>query len=44
MRGAEHDPAYAARMGIPQKVAADFVAADKKTNKYGYGTSKKEGP
>lgn len=36
MRAAEHDPT-----GIPQKVAKDFVAADKKTNKFGYGRSKK---
>lgn len=41
MRAAEHDPAFAKKLGIPQKVAHDFVAADKKTNKFGYGRSKK---
>ena len=30
MRAAKHDPEFARRMGIPQKVAAEFVAADKK--------------
>lgn len=29
MQAAKHDPAFAAKMGIPQSVAADFVAADK---------------
>lgn len=30
MRAAKHNPAFAKKMGIPQKVAADFVAADKR--------------
>ena len=30
MRAAKHNPAFAKKMGIPQGVAADFVAADKK--------------
>jgi hypothetical protein len=29
MRAAKHNPEFAAKMGIPQHVAADFVAADK---------------
>lgn len=29
MRAAAHDPKFAKRMGIPQSVARDFVAADK---------------
>jgi hypothetical protein len=28
MRAAKHDPAFASKMGIPQSVASDFVAAD----------------
>lgn len=31
MAAAAHDPAFAARVGIPQKVAADFNQADKGT-------------
>lgn len=34
MEGAAHDPAFARRMGIPQSVAAEFVAADKASGKY----------
>lgn len=30
MRAAAHDPKIAAKAGIPQKVAKEFVAADKK--------------
>jgi len=30
MRAAKHNPAFAKKMGIPQKVAAEFVAADKR--------------
>ena len=41
MRAAKHDPAFRHKMGIPYSVAAEFVAADKKRNKFGYGTSKK---
>ena len=29
MAGAAHDPEFAAKMGIPQKVARDFNQADK---------------
>ena len=28
MRAAAHDPAFAKKVGIPQKVARDFVDAD----------------
>ena len=31
MAGAAHDPAFAKKMGIPQSVAKEFNAADKKT-------------
>lgn len=30
MRAAAHDPKFAKKLGIPQKVAREFVAADKK--------------
>src|SRR5262245_61229921 len=30
MRGVAHDPAFAKKMGIPQSVGKDYVAADKK--------------
>lgn len=30
MQAAKHDPAFAKKMGIPQSVARDFVAADKR--------------
>lgn len=33
MRAAKHNPAFAKKMGIPQKVARDFVAADKRKAK-----------
>jgi hypothetical protein len=29
MRAAAHDPAFAKKLGIPKKVAREFVAADK---------------
>ena len=29
MRAAAHDPKFAKKLGIPQKVAREFVAADK---------------
>jgi len=29
MRAAAHSPAFAAKMGIPKKVALDYVAADR---------------
>lgn len=33
MRAAAHNPAFAKKMGIPQKVAKEFAAADKKKKK-----------
>lgn len=33
MRAAAHDPEFAKRMGIPQKVAREFMEADKKRKK-----------
>ncbi len=33
MRAAAHDPKFAKRLGIPQKVAREFVAADKDKKK-----------
>ena len=30
MRAAAHDPAFSKKMGIPQKVAREYVAADSK--------------
>lgn len=33
MRAAAHDPKFAKKTGVPQKVAKEFVAADKKAGK-----------
>jgi hypothetical protein len=33
MRAAAHDPKFAKKMGIPQSVAREFVAADKAAGK-----------
>jgi hypothetical protein len=33
MRAAAHNPAIAKKLGIPQKVARDFVAADQRKKK-----------
>jgi hypothetical protein len=33
MEAAAHNPAFAEKAGIPQKVAKEFVAADKKATK-----------
>jgi len=33
MQAAKHNPGFAKKVGIPQKVAKDFVAADKKEGK-----------
>jgi hypothetical protein len=33
MRAAAHDKAFAKKMGIPQSVARDYVAADQKKKK-----------
>ena len=35
MRAAAHDPKFAKKMGIPKKVAKEFVAADKAKKKRG---------
>jgi hypothetical protein len=40
MEAAAHNPAFAEKAGIPQKVAKEFVAADKKAAKR---TSSKRG-
>lgn len=41
MEAAAHNPAFAEKAGIPQKVAKEFVAADKKIAKR--GSSKRGG-
>lgn len=33
MRAAAHDPKFAKKLGIPQKVAREYVAADQKVAK-----------
>jgi hypothetical protein len=33
MEAAAHNPTFAEKAGIPQKVAKEFIAADKKLNK-----------
>ncbi len=33
MEGAAHNPAFAKKVGVPQKVAKEFVAADKNEGK-----------
>lgn len=33
MRAAAHDKAFAKKLGIPQRVARDYVAADKRVTK-----------
>lgn len=35
MEAAAHNPKFAKKVGIPQKVAKDFVAADKKKGSKG---------
>ncbi len=37
MEAAAHSPAFAKKMGIPQKVAKEYVAADKKKAHGGKG-------
>lgn len=37
MEAAAHNPAFAEKAGIPQKVATKFVAADKKVGKKAAG-------
>jgi hypothetical protein len=34
MQSVAHDPKFAKKVGIPQKVGKDFVAADKASNQY----------
>ena len=34
MRAAAHNREFAKKAGVPQKVAREFVAADKKAHKY----------
>lgn len=34
MQAAKHNPAFAKKVGIPQKVAREFVAADKRVGRY----------
>ena len=34
MRAAAHDPKFAKKVGIPQKVAKEYSKADKKKGKY----------
>jgi hypothetical protein len=34
MQAAGHNPEFAAKVGIPRKVAKEFVTADKKAGKY----------
>jgi len=36
MAAAAHDPAFAKKLGIPQKVARDFNQADQKKGRTGY--------
>lgn len=42
MEAVAHDPKFAAKAGIPQKVGKDFVDADKKSGKFGGKGSKKK--
>lgn len=37
MRAAAHNPAFAKKVGVPQSVAKDFAAADKKQGKFKKG-------
>lgn len=43
MAAAAHDPAFAKKMGIPQKVAHDFNQADKGTKLLSEANKKKKG-
>jgi hypothetical protein len=40
MAAAAHDPEFAAKVGIPQKVAKEFHAADKAKSQYALPKSK----
>ena len=39
MKAAAHDPGFAKKMGIPQSVAKDFTAADKRKRRAKHGRS-----
>ena len=43
MQAVAHDPAFAKKAGIPQKVGKDFEAADKKAGKMVFTVSKRVG-
>lgn len=43
MEAAAHDPGFAAKSGVPQDVAKDFVAADEKAERHEGAKSLKEG-
>lgn len=34
MGAVKHDPAFAKKVGVPQSVGTDFIAADKKAGKF----------
>lgn len=36
MQAASHSPKFAKKVGIPQKVAKEYMAEDKKSGKYAY--------
>ena len=36
MRAAAHSPKFAKKVGIPSKVAKEYMAEDKKSGKYSY--------
>jgi len=39
MEAVKHNPKFAKKVGIPQSVGEDFVAADKRTGRYARGGS-----
>lgn len=41
MQAAKHNPAFARKMGIPQSVAREYVAADRRKSKKGKRTPKR---
>jgi hypothetical protein len=40
MQAAAHDPDFASTIGVPQKVAREFITADKKKGKFRLGRKK----
>lgn len=42
MQAAAHNPSFAAKMGIPQKVAREFVSADQRAIS-GHSSNQKKG-